>query len=258
MSDVDVVVLGGTGFLGSAVASRLDADVAGRDGGDASANILLREELGVLKQYDVVVNCVGLSPLSEPTVPYKAVHHYGPKNIVSVLDDQHLVHISAVGAARDSPITYLRTKGAGEEAVREAYDSYTILRPDVLYDPDSEAWRERLVRPFSYGVAPYVAKAVRPVHRGDVAEAVAHVVDGGVTGTYDVYGDEEISVAGLARRVGGASFVGIPESLWYPFFFAACELRIGGLSRDQRLLYTQDLSYEDRPDWFAPRSLSSS
>lgn len=250
----DVVVIGGEGFLGSAIVEALDADSLGRSqDADIQANILLHEDLGALQDYDVVINCVGLSPLFEPKTPYKAIHVNAVKNILHVLDDdQHYVHISAVGADPEVKPTYLRTKGVAEAIIRDNHEYHSILRPDIMYDASSETWRERMVKPFRFGVMPYLSKRSRPVHRGDVADAVHHVVDEDITGSYDVYGDESMTMTDIVRRIGGQRVLTIPEFVWYPFFFAACEARLFNLSRDQRILYDYEFDYGDRPDWFTP------
>ena len=250
----DVVVIGGEGFLGSGIVEVLGAASLGRSqDADIQANILLHEDLGALQDYDVVINCVGLSPLFEPKTPYKAIHVNAVKNILHVLDDdQHYVHISAIGADPGAPNTYLRTKGRGEAVIRETHDFHTILRPDVMYDASSETWRERVLQPFRFGVMPNISKKSRAVHRGDVVDAVSHVVDNGVTGSYNLYGDEAVTLTDMVRRIGGQRVLTIPEFVWYPFFFAACEARLFNLSRDQRVLYKYEFNYGDRPDWFTP------
>lgn len=253
----DVLVIGGTGFLGSAVAQATDADTFGwSDAADITGNILLREDLGQLNDYDVVVNCVGLSPLKEPQTPYQAIHVHGLENIATVLEDEkHLIHISALGADVSAPVTYLRTKGKGERVLRDTHDNHTILRPDVIYDADSDVWRDRVLQPFRYGVMPNVTKASRPVHREDVTSAVEHVIRRGVTGSFDLYGDEELTITDMVCEIGGRRVLTVPEFVWYPFFYLICELRLFGLSRDQRSLYNYELAYGERPDWFRPRSV---
>ena len=46
-----------------------------------------------------------------------------------------LVHVSAIGADRQSPSRYGRTKGEGEEAVRKAFPNATIIRPSLVVRP---------------------------------------------------------------------------------------------------------------------------
>lgn len=250
----DVVVIGGEGFLGSAVVEALDAHSLGRSNeADVQANILLHEELGALREYDVVINCVGLSPLTEPKTPYKAIHVNAVKNILHVLDDdQQYVHISALGADPSAKPTYLWTKGVAEDVIRDLHGYHAILRPDIMYDASSETWRERMVHPFRFGVMPYLSKRSRPVHRGDVAEAVTHVVRDEITGTYDLYGDESLTMTDIVRRIGGQRVIAIPEMIWYPLFYMVCEARLFSLSRDQRILYNTGFEYGDRPEWFTP------
>ena len=46
------------------------------------------------------------------------------------------VHISAIGADPDSQSEYGRTKGLGEQAVRSAFPSATIIRPSIVFGPE--------------------------------------------------------------------------------------------------------------------------
>ena len=48
------------------------------------------------------------------------------------------VHVSAIGADPDSPSDYGRTKGHGEQAVRAAFPSATIIRPSVVFGPEDQ------------------------------------------------------------------------------------------------------------------------
>lgn len=46
---------------------------------------------------------------------------------------RRLLHMSALKAAADAPSAYLRSKAAGEVAVRAAFPAATIFRPSVIY-----------------------------------------------------------------------------------------------------------------------------
>jgi NADH dehydrogenase len=46
---------------------------------------------------------------------------------------RRLLHMSALQAAADAPSAYLRSKAAGEAAVREAFPAATVFRPSVIF-----------------------------------------------------------------------------------------------------------------------------
>ena len=52
---------------------------------------------------------------------------------------QKLIHVSALGASASSKSRYYQTKAAGEEAVKAAFPTASIVRPAVMY-----GWEDRL------------------------------------------------------------------------------------------------------------------
>ncbi|MBU0751721.1 MAG: complex I NDUFA9 subunit family protein [Gammaproteobacteria bacterium] len=51
---------------------------------------------------------------------------------------QRLLHMSALKADAEAPSAYLRSKAAGEEAVRQSFPGATIFRPSVIYGPGDQ------------------------------------------------------------------------------------------------------------------------
>ena len=47
-----------------------------------------------------------------------------------------LVHVSALGASKDSPSAFLRTKAEGEEAIKAEFPDVTIVRPSSIFGPE--------------------------------------------------------------------------------------------------------------------------
>ncbi len=85
-----------------------------------------------------------------------------------------LIHISAIGADRESPSAYGRSKGDGEAAVREAFPSAVILRPSLVFGQE-DAFTNRFAG--IAAMAPFVpvlkgGTKIQPVFVGDVAAAV--------------------------------------------------------------------------------------
>ena len=87
---------------------------------------------------DTVINLVGiLSQTGRQT--FTAIHENGAHRVAAIarrLGVRQLVHISALGASRTAPALADRSKAAGEEAVRAAFPTATIIRPSLVYGPD--------------------------------------------------------------------------------------------------------------------------
>ena len=157
MTPTRVVLVGGTGFVGSAIANRLSAAGVGvlvpTRRRSRAAHLLLLPTVEVVEAdvhdpatlarlfagADAVVNLVGVlhSPPGRPWgVAFERAHVELPKRIVAACDAagvRQLVHVSALGADADGPSEYQRSKAAGEAAVRAARCAWTILRPSVIF-----------------------------------------------------------------------------------------------------------------------------
>lgn len=186
-----VCVIGGRGFVGSAVTERLqerehdvttmDPAVGGAD--HISLSILDHALRRHLNGFDVVVNLVGLSPLKQPRgTTYADLHVGGATNVVTACEEndvERLVHMSALGADPHARTTFLRTKGKGEEIVLNADLSLdaTVIRPSIIFDHGNElvelAKRSSWMRVF-----PDIRARVQPIYRGDVASLFEQAVHG--------------------------------------------------------------------------------
>jgi uncharacterized protein YbjT (DUF2867 family) len=156
-----VTVFGGAGFIGRYVVQALARDGArirvacrrpdealrlkpmGDVGQVAPVAANLRDDASVAAAVagaDAVVNLVGLL-YERGRQTFHAVHVDGAVRVAEAAAKagaQRLLHLSAIGAAPDSPGLYGRTKAAGEDAVRAAFPAATILRPSVVFGPEDE------------------------------------------------------------------------------------------------------------------------
>lgn len=194
--------LGQTQFVAADV-TRPDTLARALQGADAAVNLA-----GVLKGDFQAVHVRGAAAVAEAAV------HAGCES---------LVQISALGADRESPSAYGRSKAEGEQRVREAFPKATILRPSFLFGRE-----DQFVNRFAglIGNAPVV-----PVLRGDlrfqpawvvdVAEAVAVALsDPGKHGgkTFELGGSDTLTMAELqrwiAREIGRVPlFVDVPDPI---------------------------------------------
>ena len=136
---------------------------------------------------DAVINLVGVLYEAGPQ-RFQAIHAEGAGRIAraaAAAGVERLVHVSAIGAAPDSPAAYARSKAAGEEAVRGAFPAAVVVRPSIVFGIEDDflnrfAWIARLAP-----AIPLIGGGntrFQPVYVGDVASGVAHIA-----------GDPEIS-----------------------------------------------------------------
>ena len=156
-----VTVFGGSGFIGRHLVLRLAAQgwvvrVAVRDPvaagflkvmGDVGQIVPLQVGItdegavrAALHGADAVINLVGILYESGRQT-FDAIHHRGAATIAAAARDAgiaHLVHMSALGADKESQSAYSRSKAAGEEAVIAAFPNATIIRPSVVFGPEDD------------------------------------------------------------------------------------------------------------------------
>jgi uncharacterized protein YbjT (DUF2867 family) len=86
---------------------------------------------------DAVIHLVGIIHEKGPQT-FDRMHREAVGNVVAAMqptDVRRLLHMSAVGAAEDSPSEYGRSKAAGERAVRASGLEWTIIRPSIIFGP---------------------------------------------------------------------------------------------------------------------------
>jgi NADH dehydrogenase len=158
MDIASICLLGGTGFVGRAIADQateraIRVRVLTRSLPRARhLTVLPTVELMVgdphdektleaaFEGMDAVVNLVGILHESGGR-SFTAVHAELPRKVAHAARAsgiQHLVHVSALGAAERAPSRYLRSKAAGEAGLRLAANEvpWTILRPSVIFGQD--------------------------------------------------------------------------------------------------------------------------
>ncbi|HWA00468.1 MAG TPA: complex I NDUFA9 subunit family protein [Caulobacterales bacterium] len=135
-----------------------------------------------------VVNLVGVM-LSEGQQNFQALHVDAAEAIARAAAANgvaRMVHVSALGAAPKGA-RYAKTKFAGEQAVRAALPSATILRPSVVFGPEDTFFNRfasmaRLASYLPLGCLPLIGGGktkFQPIYVGDVADAICAALDRG-------------------------------------------------------------------------------
>ncbi|HEY5794219.1 MAG TPA: complex I NDUFA9 subunit family protein [Bosea sp. (in: a-proteobacteria)] len=160
-----------------------------------------------VKGADAVVNLVGI--LQEGgRQSFASVQANGARAVAlasAAAGIGRVVHVSAIGAARDARSLYARSKAEGEAAVQAAVPGAVILRPSIMFGPEDGFFNRFASLARMLPVLPLVGGGetkFQPVFVGDVAEAVARAVDGGVaSGVYELGGPEVKSFRELVAYI---------------------------------------------------------
>ncbi|CAN7643562.1 complex I NDUFA9 subunit family protein [Bradyrhizobium sp. LjRoot220] len=220
-SETLVTVFGGSGFLGRnairALAKREyrirvavrrpelagHLQPLGRVGQIHAVQANLRYPASVeaaMRGAQVAINLVGI--LAEGGAQsFDAVQARGAETIAKAAAavGGQMVHVSAIGADENSPSGYGRSKAAGEKAVLAALPAATILRPSLMFGPDDQFTNRFAALARILPALPLIgggATRMQPAYVGDVATAVAEVVDGNAKpgAIYELGGPEVLTM----------------------------------------------------------------
>lgn len=151
----EICVLGGSGFVGSAVVAKLDAagysvKVLTRRR-EAAKHLILLPNVQVvecdvldyqalnsaLRGSYAVINLIGILHQSRRG-SFNTMHHQLPSQVAKICADlgiKRLVHMSSLGASKTAPSQYLQSKSAGETALLALQEklNVTIFKPSIIF-----------------------------------------------------------------------------------------------------------------------------
>ena len=251
------LLIGGTGFLGGAIARRLTkADFSltlptRRRERTKHLTMLPTTEVvevdvhdettlaRLMAGQDVVISLVGILKgdfqRNHVELPGKIAR------IAAAVGVPRLLHISALAATPDAPSGYLRSKAAGEAALRAAYPEATVFQPSVIFGQG-----DSFLTLFAglLALAPMVplacpAARFQPVWLEDVVSAVVTSLDQPDSRgqTYPLCGPRVYTLRELVAYTGKVSghprpILGLPLALSYLQAFLMEFVPGGPMTRD--------------------------
>lgn len=248
MKTRNILLIGGSGFLGGHVARRLAAQghrltVPTRHR-ERARHLLVLPTVEVVETNvhddaclaelvagkDAVINMVGIlhSRYGLPYGPdFARAHVELPRRIAAACRAagvRRVIHVSALNADANGPSQYLRSKGEGEAALRAAGEALdlTIFRPSVIFGADDSFLNlfAALQRRFPLMPLGNTQARFQPVYVEDVAQAIVASLDrrDAVGQAYCCCGPRVYTLAELVRYVGQQigrprPIIALPEAL---------------------------------------------
>jgi len=265
----NLLIIGGTGFLGTAIVGELARRVATADScftlptrrRERARHLLVLPTATVVEAdvhdpatlarlmvgQDAVISLVGILKGGEGE-PYgkgfARAHVELPQKIAAAARAagvRRVLHVSALKAAADAPSGYLRSKAAGEAALREAGLDLTLFRPSVIFGAGDSFLTlfAQLAKIAPFFPLAGAAARFQPVWVGDVAAAVADSLlrSESIGAAYDLCGPKQYSLRELvayAAEVSGhpRAVVGLPDAIAWLQAWAMEFIPNGPMTRD--------------------------
>jgi uncharacterized protein YbjT (DUF2867 family) len=265
-----ILVIGGTGFVGSHLVRRmrgngLSVRVVARNPdkahaladqgvevvpGDISDKASLEKAAAGSER---IIHLVGIFQ-EAPGVTFKNVHVEGTRNLVEAARKagvRQFFYQSAVGARPGAKSEYHKTKWQAEELVRASGIPYTILRPSLIYGPGDQ-FTLRLAEIIRQSpVLPVIGSGkskVQPIAIDDVVSCIVKAIasDAFLNESYEIGGPEQLTYEEVTRAIAGAMGIRRP-AIHVPMLFMRPMTRVletvlpkPPLTTDQLIMLQED------------------
>ncbi|APX97070.1 complex I NDUFA9 subunit family protein [Natronorubrum daqingense] len=216
---MQVLVAGGTGFIGTELCAELDErghDVTALsrnpDEGDLPADVSrvsgdvtdYDSIVDTVAGHDAVVNLVSLSPLYQPPdgLDHETVHAGGTANLVRAAEEHDVdrfLQMSALDADPNGPTDFIRAKGRAETLVTDSRLEWTIVRPSVVFGDGGEflEFTKLVTTPYVTGLPGGGETRFQPIWVGDLVPLLASALEDArhVGQRYELAGPQIVTLA---------------------------------------------------------------
>ena len=190
---MDIIIAGGTGFVGSHMVRNLLADghrpilivrkaPKSKTSIPDDAAVIVHDPSEPFDKSDLkadaIINLVGIiREFPSKGITFEKAHFEVTKNLVDLAQKNkigHYLQMSALGVGPEARTGYLKTKLKSEEYLKSSSLKWTIFRPSMIYGPGGEAMRlfTRMVKYLP--IVPVIGDGrykLQPVHVDDVCTA---------------------------------------------------------------------------------------
>ncbi len=222
-----ILITGITGFVGSHLARALVAHGHAVRGlvrksnarGHLAADVPVEFVMGdvtrpetlpaAMQGMDAVVHLVAIAYETRGAT-YQAINAQGTRNVAQAAQAagvKRFIQQSALAADSKSPYAYLKSKGAGEDAVRASNLDWTIVRPSVLVGPEDEfanaLARWLVITPLAFPLVGDGQARFQPLWIEDMARIVSQILNEPRTiqQTYKVGGPEHLTYEVMVKQI---------------------------------------------------------
>ena len=241
----NILILGGTGFVGRHLCEKLAAlpcrvTIITRRRRNAQHLQMLpmvdivevaqhdsTSLIPLLQYHDAVVNLVAI--LHGTEAAFEKAHVQLPLELAkacAAVGQRRIVHVSALGASANAPSMYLRSKARGEAVLLDAALDVSVLRPSVIFGAEDKFLNTFASLQQFFPVIPLAGSQARfqPVWVEDVATALVRCLEDKTTAgkIYEVCGPEVFTLKQLVQLAGrysginqgaGRPVIGLPDAL---------------------------------------------
>jgi len=196
---MNILLTGASGFIGQHIAEALYAkghkvkEVTRGNGYDFNQMTTKQAWLPLLKDMDVVINCVGIIA-ERRNQTFKALHYEAPTALFYACAERNtkrVIQVSALGADEFAFTPYQISKKEADDVLRSLPLNWFVLRPSLVYGRGGKSMQmfEHLA---SLPVLPLVdggEQLIQPVHINDLTDTVLKCIVSSETNmTLDVVG----------------------------------------------------------------------
>jgi NADH dehydrogenase len=223
---MNILIAGGTGFVGSSLVRRLIADgnqvsllvrpgSKHKSGFDENLSTIETDfqslDIPAETDFDAVINCVGIiREFPSRGITFEKVHVENVKYLVELSKRTGIgrfLQVSALGTGPNKKTGYFQTKYKAEELLEKSGLAVTVFRPSIIYGPGDEFINMLAGMMRKFPVMPVIGKGeyrLQPVYIDDLCEIVVRTVGDEFTfgKVFDIGGPEVLTYVEIVDLVG--------------------------------------------------------
>jgi uncharacterized protein YbjT (DUF2867 family) len=271
--NMNILIAGGTGFVGSSITRRLIAEgnqvvllvrpgsehkIKRVENSSVAETDYQNPDISIPADLDAIANCIGIiREFPSRGITFEKIHFDIVKYLVELAKRNGIdrfLQVSALGTGSDATTEYFKTKYRAEQLLRDSGLRVTVFRPSIIYGPGDEFINMFAGMLRRFPVMPVIGKGeyrLQPVYIDDLCKLVIQTVGDDFTfgESFEIGGPEVLTYVEIIDTVAtiiGKKALKIRQPAFFMRFLATLFDRFSWfpLTRDQiTMLY--DESYTD-------------